>query len=354
MGLSNEERFVKIAYAIRRINNKWERVKERVYETDAISWQALVDGFWPAFLQGGTGGGFSWIFGSTLISDYASGTYLPHIAMASHNEQSEEERDDEMSKEAIRRFKEDNDEDGLKRYKNWLSYYSTYKCARKKVTMPGNLHDGDCAAANSWVLELWVEMEYILYALCRYKDEFSAQLKTLHDHVSKVMGVCFDKFATDEVFLKSYLLHQLGEKLITIEENDALNRVIVQDHLYHSIRCASRYDKKELLDLWRSIQFTKPTVEKRLDILLYLINTNGIDATQSKKLLAEIGKMQLTDKPKRLRKIKKQLAAGAKAYEKREEQYRTGRWKEQYCHITEKSAYDLPYPFADKPVKKKK
>ncbi len=358
MGLSNEERFAKIAFGINRINSKWEDTKEKIYKDNISIWQPLVNGFWPAFLNSKAGaGGFNWFLGTTMLTENASRLYLPHLAMIHTTEDKSKYLDSlnnhEAQQKRIKELEAVGDKQTLEKYKNWVEFSRVHELAKNKGSIPFNLHHSDTQHEESWVMTLWVELEYLQYAINRYDDEFEKKLKPLSDHIAQVIGVCFDKMQRSPDFAASYLLHQIWNAVITSDDEDPLNKLIVTKYLYHQLQCASKYDVQHLKNTWTRIQFTKPTLETRLFLCIDLLAPK-LDIPNAADIFNTVKRWNIKNKKQVLKKLDILLEQAVKDKKQKTQDTTERYWKQKYCELTEKSAHNLPYPFAQKPKLKDK
>jgi hypothetical protein len=350
MGLSDQERYAKVAYACDRVMKKWGEIKYKLYESNQKKWQPVVDEFWPAFMAGnGRDHGFCWFLGSSFTKETADEMYLGHLGMIGGVKSGDDDGIEKMQKERLAELKKEGDAVELKKYQDYLDFDNTRDFCKNKFAMSSNLatsHDTSAQEVH-WALELWAEMEYTMYGILRYQDKFSDKFLLLQKHIARASGMCFHIFAQSDTCAKSYLLSRLGDKIITYDSEDLLNQLVVNQHLYHKIGSADRYDYQELLGMWKTFQFQQPSLEERTLAFMVLIKRE-FDKSDLDRILKAVAQWKLPKKKAFLKLLTNVLSKAAKAKEAAKVDDVERWWKQQHCDLTEQSTWNLPYPNKDK------
>jgi hypothetical protein len=237
MGLSNEERYSKILWTVKNIEDKLAELKKD-YSNDKL--KSFSGKLWPALLNNDSNGGF-WLFGGGFSKTEFEGGFLCE-ALSVHKPA---EKDPFFSSE-----------------KNYIE---------SNLHLPSII--GDYNSTESTLVEIYQWIENFYYAANRYKDEFSEAMPELKNLIANLKGELFNTISRDPIYLRGYLLYQIFSKCIEIYDKECpLTKLIDENYLFHNFKLQDKvYHKTEnLLNTWREIQF-KYTRDIPLDERIYIV-----------------------------------------------------------------------------------
>jgi hypothetical protein len=224
MGLSNQERYSKILWSVKNIENLLSGLKG--YSTEKL--QKFQGKLWPALLNGDSNSSF-WLCGGGFDSDdFSNGGFLCEALSANKPEEEES---------WFRRDERNYIENNLK-----LSHIL-----------------GGINSEKGAVVEIYQWVEHFYYAANRYQDEFSTGMSDIKNLISNLKGELFSIISGDEDYLRGYLLQKILEKCIDVYDDDCpLTKLINKEYLFHHFQLqeAPFHDVKDLMEAWRDIQFT--------------------------------------------------------------------------------------------------
>lgn len=247
MGLSNQERFAKIAYSISGIKNQSTKLKND-YRYARL--RNLCDQLWVSFLGARKNCGF-WIFGGGFDCSYFEGDSLLGLAMKEHVV-----RDEEMPP-----IKEGKDVS----YKDSLECMETIDNMLRITTLSDDSEISAIIEINQWI-------ENSVYALNRYEDEFSKELREFNKVICDIQGELFEIFSSNSDFYKVWLLKNIINKCVNIySREDFVAKWVRAQNMHHDFRMSSKHDLAELQEVWFNLQPKKSldiSAETRLLILM--------------------------------------------------------------------------------------
>lgn len=272
MGLSGGERYSKIAYAINALT-KIENVQNATL-------RKYIKSLWYHFLKNQNKG----LFSDDFDINIEEGTSLVKVAMLNH-----------VPKEKHDCAYDDN-----------YSYFEYYDTASRMLDMQRIISNSDKNAGDVLLIYNWTES--IIYALCRYNDDFKDDCKSLHFVVRQIQGECFDNFKCNRVYTAGWMLANLADKILTFKE-DIVNKWWMKHHLHHNIQIKNlEYDK--LFNLYKRFQFKELSIEKRIILTLRLMgkkyhcehqHKEFLEMIKDVKIHKEIGKYLSTVKAEKYR-----------------------------------------------------
>jgi len=251
MGLSNNERFEKIAYSITNIVSQTRNLKDD-YTYSRL--KNLVEELWPAFL-GKSSNSLFWITGGGFDVSHFSENSL--LCLAFKENQPREDEDSIYGQ----------DEDGVK----YNDSIESRKTVGKMLKLETLINDRELAS----VVEIHQWAENLSYALCRYDDSFSKNLWPLNKIVRKIQGELFDIIRGDSNFYRAWLLTNIVKKCVNLWDDDVVSKWIRHQNVQHNLRLMNSREHK-LEDLQAVYFDLQPhyvrdvPIEKRMFILLAL------------------------------------------------------------------------------------
>lgn len=250
MGLSNEERYSKILWSVKNIEDQLKEVKDH----ENIS--AFSGKLWSALLNKESNSGF-WITGGGFDSERFSGGEFLCEALSVHIERMNNKKD-----EFRKRLEE--------------------KDPLVESIRPQNII-GDKNAPLVLIYQ-WIENFY--YSVNRYDDELSESLPELKSHIANLKGELFSVFSDDDVFVKAYLLNQILAKCIDQYDIDCPLTIMLEEHyLYRGFKLRRNHYLEDLALTWKAIQFEKEIpLEKRALITLCVLGGWVGDEHSSRKV----------------------------------------------------------------------
>ncbi len=126
----------------------------------------------------------------------------------------------------------------------------------------------------SYVFQIYQEMENSIYALRRYDDKFRKDLGKLDDLIGKICGACFSIFSDHECFANAYLINRIIHLIYTGDypyKKDSLTE-IMEGGLGFALNM--KRPLKELADT--HIRLVKASELKTLDLKQRFLETVGM------------------------------------------------------------------------------
>lgn len=249
MGLSDEERFLKIAFACRSLYKTADELANCDDYDKFATLHKLCKDVWFAFI-GNTSNSAHWLLGSSAgnIITKPDGLWPAAIIEALHRARpSDDPEFDETLQEEFDKF------DAL----DVLDVTSLLRQEHYKGT--------ELAAT----FEIFAWTEQLTYALRRYDDKFLAGLERLSKQIAEIQGVCFEIFTSfDEQFARAYLVREICEKLYANKKfREIAEKQSWCHHLSKPMR--ERTELSKLLKHHRDILQNK-TKLKRNELLLFI------------------------------------------------------------------------------------
>jgi hypothetical protein len=248
MGLSNNERFGKIAYSITNILTQAEKLKDD-YSYSKL--KVLIDELWPAFL-GKNSNRLFWITGGGFdCRSFSEGSLL---CLAFKENAPNTEDDDEPEEEG-----------------DYCDTRKSRKITDEMLGIATLINDGERAA----IVEINQWIENLTYALGRYHDDFMENLWPLNKIVRKIQGCLFDIIRGDKDFYRAWLLANIVDKCVNVWGDDIVSKWVRKQNVHHDLRLMS-WSEHKLEDLQAVYFELQPfytgqiSTEKRLFILLCL------------------------------------------------------------------------------------
>lgn len=263
MGLSNQERYKKIAWAIHNIEQELKYLKD-TYESSEI--KKYSGKLWPAFLNESGNSAF-WITGGSFDSDHLEGCDLISTAFEAHMEKLLNEKNKQKGE-----FVWESKEDYLER----------------SIRME-NLISGDGAARK--IVIIWKHIEAFLYAVNRYHDEMSQSLTPIKNIISNMQGDLFTIFSRDDRYFKAYLMNRILEKCVNIyDDEDIIAKTIRDGNFHHHFHVDEYTDGASLMDMWTKIQFQSEQEIETNTKILYVVRCMGRRIADHKKRIFDVFK----------------------------------------------------------------
>lgn len=258
MGLSNEERYEKILFAI----NATTDLMADFYDYTTKKLKSLVGRLWYAFLKSESNS-LMWIMGADVASDHL-GSGLLGSAFRRHipRHPDEVDTDDHLVKN---------------------KFFDSYKVLSGFFDMDRLLEREKRA-----VFLTYAQTQQISYALCRYRDKFMKTYKDLNFLIRQIQGECFKIMKQDREYAYAWMVHHLCNKIYTMDENDIVNQWWTKHCISHDVKL--RYDKyDEVFEAFKKHQFKALTVQERIDLtFLVMADKYGEFEHQHKEFLAMV------------------------------------------------------------------
>lgn len=220
MGLSNKERYSKIVWSIKNIEELLGHIKG--YRTNNIT--QYKGKLWPAFLNGEANAGY-WIFGGGFDCEFFKEESLLCEALSVHKpEENLFPRDSE----------------------NYI---------QENLNLSRIL--GGRSSRFGAVVEIYRWIENFYYAVNRYDDEFSNSILELKSVISNLRGDIFVEISENADYFRGFLLFNILQKCIDQYNDDCpLTKMIVRHHFFHHFRLREDYKAEDLFETWKEIQFS--------------------------------------------------------------------------------------------------
>ena len=340
MGLSNEERYQKIIFGIKRMNVLLPDLEGyRGFSKDCKNVAPLIRRLWSTFLSN-AGDGMFWLQGSNTESPQLRANNPFHVAMISVGSSIK----DDMAALIIEAKEEEFTARENKERKASGGDLTDYEYGQKYIpTLTQIIRSGSEAAFQQAVVTLQVEVEYMQYALNRDQDQFSSDLQGLKGLIAEIQGVLFAITSEDPIFFEAYLINNICTKILDGPWNSKENlpfKLYKTFSLHHNTRVRERtsIELANLMTVWQSIQFTKPSDTDKVLALLEIAGSTFVCYPAQQKELRQIlvkhNKDKTSGKRVRMCEIGALLAKLTKKFtedKKREKaQYTQNR---QYCYL---------------------
>ena len=223
MGLSNSERYSKMLWSVKNIEDKLANLKES-YNNEKL--KSFSGKLWPALLNQENNSLF-WIAGGGFdTSSFEGGGFL-FEAMSVHKPE----------KPSI--------------FDNLSKNYIENNLQLARII-------GEWQGTEATVIEVYQWVEHFYYGINRYQDEFSSQWSELKSVVANLKGELFNIISRDPIYLRGYLLFNLLGKCIDKYNDDCpLSQMILNNHLFHHFKLQDEefQPTEDLMEAWREIQF---------------------------------------------------------------------------------------------------
>lgn len=260
MGLSNEERYNKIAWAIDHITNLVEKLDDK-YTTTKL--KGMVERLWYEFLKNDSNGVY-WFIGGTLHDDRIHRESLIAPAFECHVPK---KQDDWLA--------ERREKDG---------YFDHYKWVKDNAISMEALLNHTSEPYRGAVLMTYLHTEAIAYALCRYHDDFMDRYESLNVLLRQMQGECFKFFKMDRTFTHAWMVHNLCDRVITMQEEDLVNKWWQKHCLHHEVKLEFD-DYDAAFELFKKHQFRDLSIQDRIDITLALVSERYHEEFQHNEFL---------------------------------------------------------------------
>lgn len=252
MGLSNEERFSGIAYAIDRVMDIVKSFEK--HETESYDYPknliVHVKKMWHAFI-GSTRNSAHWVLGSSATNDVTCyDESLWGVAAINH-----------YTNNALKEDK-DNESDVFDAFDGFLD-------------LKGLLSQADRICWRIYDIFAWSEQ--IIYYLRRYDDAFLRRYEDLSKIISDIQGECFHLFKQSDAYAKAYILTRICKLIYTnkypydTENMDSFTRFLVNNHGHHDLSRPMQRDGsiKELAEI--HIQLQRAEKAKKLTVMMRVV-----------------------------------------------------------------------------------
>lgn len=293
MGLSNEERYEKIVWSVKKLEDLIEGLRDEYGYEKLKSFSGKL---WPALLNKSGDSGF-WLFGGGFTTPCFEKVDLVSIALKTHVED---------LKEVDTLFEME---------ENYISNNLNII----QIMNGGNL-------AN--VVEIWQWTENFFYAVNRYDDEMSKSLVDIKTVVSQLKGELFNVITTEPYLLDGYLLYHILETCINPYSDEILTKMIDDMGFYHNFRLSEELDSKLLMDVWKDIQHKTLNDLSEQNRILIVLRCLGRRIVKDIPKIKEYLKDHVDENL--LEQTLEQCQSDQNAYDECRKNYR----REKYCTLT--------------------
>jgi len=242
MGLSDQERYGKILWTVKTLENLLGDLKDNFLYEKLKTYQAKL---WPALLNNERVNHF-WLVGDGFTQDKFDGGFLYEAF--------------EEQKRKLKLF--DNNT-----FDNDDRYFNDFLMDRISIV---NLVSGD----ESIIIECYQYIQNFYYAVNRYDDKMSKNFEDLKSLISNIKGELFSIISSDPVYFRAYLLSKIYDKCICPFTDDEIKKFITDNTLYHDLSLRGELSSDFLFDTWKNIQFKRRdelSIEDRLLIIIECI-----------------------------------------------------------------------------------
>lgn len=299
MGLSNEERFFKMCHGVNRISKAADKLADDKYQY--VKLHKLAANIWYDFLKGESNG-LLWFTGTSFGSDHMSGLSLPGAAFESHIPSRGNTLDEMIEKNV--------DKHGGRDYFEYYKLVRDQFCSCVRLLASQDEH-------KAAVMEIYLDTEFISYALCRYNDDFAKSFEDLNRTVRLIQGECFNFFHKNPAYCHAWMIQHIVDKVLTYNEDDLVNQWWQKHNLHHDMRIEyTEFDK--IYEIYKKMQFREQGINDRIALTLKLAGPRyGEFEHQHKEfreMIAEHNKKKGVEKVK-VKEVEKLLAECKKLHE---------------------------------------
>jgi hypothetical protein len=249
MGLSNEERYNKMAWGIDNIVEQ----AEKLGENDKL--RLMADKLWFAFLGDCSNSAF-WMCGGDLSNDHIENCTL----MAAAFECQQPKRQGSATLEDL-----ENERKGEDPYWDFYRHATRHSLDMESLLKKDYEHKVEAAT-----LLIYLNIEMVTYALCRYNDDFKDGYKNVNILVRQMQGECFRRIRKNQAYAYVWTLHNLVNKILTWNGDDFVNKWWQKQCHHHDIKLKyGEYEK--VFKLYKKYQFREMTVLERFEVTLDLL-----------------------------------------------------------------------------------
>lgn len=225
MGLSNEERYGKIVWSVKKLKDLINSLPSGYIHRHLKTYE---DKLWPALLNADSNSGY-WIFGGGFEQTSFSGGFLFEIfdkhtlELKNPSSVDESENDDAI-----------------------------YDVISRNIQASGVLPHEE-----SLIVQIYEWIENFYYAVNRYQDEFSDNFKDIKCLISNMKGELFGIMSCNRIYLRAYLQSNILKKVICPYTDDPVRKLLVDKWLYHDLKLTPELKTEVLWDMWKNLQFKK-------------------------------------------------------------------------------------------------
>ena len=239
MGLSNEERYGKLIWSIKKIKSLINMLGNGYTYQELKTYE---DKLWPAMFNSESNSGY-WVFGGGFDQTYFKGGFLfeifqEHTHELKHPTPTEDEPEDVSMTDIINR----------------------------NIQASGVLPHEE-----SVIVQIYEWIENFYYAVNRYQDEFSDNYKDVKSLVSNIKGELFDIMSCNSIYLRAYLQSNILKKVICPYTDDPVKKFLVDKWLYHDLKLTPELKTQVLWEMWKDLQFKKKSEISLEDRFLTII-----------------------------------------------------------------------------------
>lgn len=258
MGLSNEERIKGLYYAVDRMVEYGDYLKEkRHYSSYHDKLRGLIDQLWHAFIGKGSNG-LHWIFGSSASNEVTWETLSSWgIAINHHCGDVLKSKSDFLAG----RLKDPDPKffDAFDGFLNISGLLSQVKLSY------------------GYIYEIFSWTEQATYYLRRYEDELSRSLEGFSKIISDIQGECFRLFKEDNVYADAYVLSAIckiiygKEYPYNREKWDVVTIFLAENCGHHDLSRMMQFGEQNLKILAQMhVRLVKAEKEKKLTKMMRL------------------------------------------------------------------------------------
>ncbi len=239
MGLSNEERYGKIIWTVKKLKELINMLGSGYTYRELKTYE---DKLWPALLNKEGNSGY-WVFGGGFDQTSFKGGFLQeifnnHTHELKHPTPTEDEPADVSMTDLISR----------------------------NIQASGVLPHEE-----SLIVQIYEWIENFYYSVNRYQDEFSESFKDLTSLISNIKGELFGIMSCNPIYLRAYLQSNILKKVICPYTDDPVKKFIVDKWLYHELKLTPELNTQALWNMWKDLQFKKQSEISLEDRFLTII-----------------------------------------------------------------------------------
>jgi hypothetical protein len=239
MGLSNQERYGKILWTVKKLKGLINMLGSGYSYRNLKTYE---DKLWPALLNKEGNSGY-WVFGGGFDQTSFKGGFLQEI----FDEHVLELKDPSPTE----------DEPSVVSMTDMIS---------RNIQASGVLPHEE-----SLIVQIYEWIENFYYAVNRYQDEFSESFKDLTSLISNIKGELFDIMSCNPIYLRAYLQSNILKKVICPYTDDPVKKFLVDKWLYHDLKLTPELKTEVLWDMWKDLQFKRQSEISLEDRFLTII-----------------------------------------------------------------------------------
>lgn len=297
MGLSNEERLIKMYWSIHNMVNESRNLPTIGYNHEQYArLRALCDRLWDSFLGRKTNG-VHWFTGSSATNvidkpDSPWAVALTHRFSCDRSQGVEFDNRNQEMEEYHKQYELDPD---------MADYPDDGGCHPGLAIEKLLLHVEEYGPGMAATYLIYAGTEDLSYALRRYDDAFMARYAITNKLIADIQGECFGLFAEHEEFAHAYLLNQIFEGMYAY--GNPVRGLARHQNWHHKLPNAMQHVPLKDMRRWHLTVAKNPTPTDWVAVAMEIMCHDYHYEHQFKELIRVAGKRSIPLDEDRLRGV---------------------------------------------------